>query len=297
MLVSGPTNAIHGNGLGAYQRPPVAASGWDLLPPLAPGFFRSPTPGPRPRESCTSRRGRPPYCDGAHEHGAGHYPMMVMLHATWLATLWFFGWNHAASLPFVAAFVLLQGARLCVPCGGPALARGTLRGAEHRDAVVARPHRGPCLCAVAVCSSSRKKRSRRSPGRGLASRRCVWGFSWRFWTFRSLPPRLPRIATAPHTPLDELSCVQTAYLITEMPRPRRNRAQSSSSVAALPHHPFELLDRYLLLCRVHVLERDTGTALALDPLIISIADPVRDSTLRCCCCGTHRSRRRRCGWD
>jgi len=129
--------------------------------------------------------------DGAHEHGAGHYPVMVLLHATWLATLWFFGWNHAASLPFVAAFVLLQGARLWVlltlgkrwttriivapnvapitsgpyrlvrhpnyvvvvleiPCvslaDGPALARGTLRGAEHRDAVVAHSHRGPCLC-------------------------------------------------------------------------------------------------------------------------------------------------------
>ena len=52
--------------------------------------------------------------DGAHEHGAGHYPVMVLLHATWLATLWFFGWNHSASLPFVAAFVLLQGARLWV---------------------------------------------------------------------------------------------------------------------------------------------------------------------------------------
>ena len=52
--------------------------------------------------------------DGAYERGAGHYPVMVALHATWLATLWLFGWNHAASGPFVAAFALLQIARLWV---------------------------------------------------------------------------------------------------------------------------------------------------------------------------------------
>ena len=49
---------------------------------------------------------------GAYERGAGHYPVMVALHATWLATLWFFGWNHAAAMPFVVAFALLQAARL-----------------------------------------------------------------------------------------------------------------------------------------------------------------------------------------
>jgi len=52
--------------------------------------------------------------DGAYERGAGHYPVMVALHATWLATLWFFGWNQAASIPFVVVLVALQAARLWV---------------------------------------------------------------------------------------------------------------------------------------------------------------------------------------
>jgi methyltransferase len=51
---------------------------------------------------------------GAYERGAGHYPVMVALHVSWLATLWLFGWNHAVSAPFVAAFALLQAARLWV---------------------------------------------------------------------------------------------------------------------------------------------------------------------------------------
>jgi methyltransferase len=49
---------------------------------------------------------------GAYERGASHYPVMVALHVTWLATLWFFGWSHAAAMPFVVAFALLQAARL-----------------------------------------------------------------------------------------------------------------------------------------------------------------------------------------
>jgi methyltransferase len=51
---------------------------------------------------------------GAYERGARHYPVMVALHATWLATLWLFGWNHEAAAPFVVAFALLQCARLWV---------------------------------------------------------------------------------------------------------------------------------------------------------------------------------------
>ncbi len=51
---------------------------------------------------------------GAHELGAGHYPVMVALHVTWLATLWVFGWNVAAAVPFVVVFALLQSARLWV---------------------------------------------------------------------------------------------------------------------------------------------------------------------------------------
>ena len=52
--------------------------------------------------------------NGAYERGAGHYPVMVVLHATWLATLWLYGWNHAASAPLVVVIAVLQVARLWV---------------------------------------------------------------------------------------------------------------------------------------------------------------------------------------
>ena len=51
---------------------------------------------------------------GAYERGAAHYPVMVALHAAWLATLWLFGWNHHVSTAFVVAFALLQIARVWV---------------------------------------------------------------------------------------------------------------------------------------------------------------------------------------
>ncbi|MCA0431655.1 MAG: hypothetical protein LCH46_00185 [Proteobacteria bacterium] len=45
---------------------------------------------------------------GAVEVGAGHYPVMVRLHATWLAALWWFGWQAAIALPLLALYLLLQ---------------------------------------------------------------------------------------------------------------------------------------------------------------------------------------------
>jgi methyltransferase len=51
---------------------------------------------------------------GAHEVGRGHYPAMVALHATWLITLWVFGWNRSLVLPFVALYLLLQVGRVWV---------------------------------------------------------------------------------------------------------------------------------------------------------------------------------------
>ena len=39
---------------------------------------------------------------------------MVALHATWLGTLWYFGWNHDVVLPYVALFALLQAGRVWV---------------------------------------------------------------------------------------------------------------------------------------------------------------------------------------
>jgi methyltransferase len=51
---------------------------------------------------------------GAYEAGASHYPVMVTLHATWLATLWLFGWNRPVELGFFLFFVALQCGRLWV---------------------------------------------------------------------------------------------------------------------------------------------------------------------------------------
>jgi methyltransferase len=51
---------------------------------------------------------------GAIEVGAGHYPLLVVLHAAWLITLWTFGWDQQVNWPALAAFALLQCLRLWV---------------------------------------------------------------------------------------------------------------------------------------------------------------------------------------
>jgi methyltransferase len=52
--------------------------------------------------------------NGAYEVDAGHYPAIVALHATWLATLWIFGWNRDLVAAPLVAFALLQVGRLWV---------------------------------------------------------------------------------------------------------------------------------------------------------------------------------------
>ena len=51
---------------------------------------------------------------GAIEVGAGHYPLIVVLHAAWLAALWLFGRGQDVNLAALAAFVMLQGLRLWI---------------------------------------------------------------------------------------------------------------------------------------------------------------------------------------
>ena len=51
---------------------------------------------------------------GALEFAPGHYPLIVLLHAFWLAGLWLLGWDHALSLVWLAIFLLLQGLRVWV---------------------------------------------------------------------------------------------------------------------------------------------------------------------------------------
>lgn len=48
---------------------------------------------------------------GAHEAGRSHYPLIVLLHAAWLATLWVLAPGRPVSWPLLGAFLLLQLAR------------------------------------------------------------------------------------------------------------------------------------------------------------------------------------------
>jgi methyltransferase len=51
---------------------------------------------------------------GAREHGQGHYPLMVGLHAAWLVTLWVMARDREPELFWLALYVLLQAARIWV---------------------------------------------------------------------------------------------------------------------------------------------------------------------------------------
>lgn len=51
---------------------------------------------------------------GAYEIGAGHYPLIVGLHAAWLAALWVLGWDRPVSLPWLSVFIVLQLLRVWV---------------------------------------------------------------------------------------------------------------------------------------------------------------------------------------
>jgi methyltransferase len=51
---------------------------------------------------------------GGIETGASHYPVMVLLHASWLAGLWWFGWNQPLHWLALTPYILLQFARVWV---------------------------------------------------------------------------------------------------------------------------------------------------------------------------------------
>lgn len=51
---------------------------------------------------------------GAHEVGAGHYPLIVALHTAWLLALALWGWDAPLSAGWLALFVLLQILRVWV---------------------------------------------------------------------------------------------------------------------------------------------------------------------------------------
>lgn len=51
---------------------------------------------------------------GAIEVGAGHYPLIVLVHAGWLAALWIWGRDQDVNLAALAGFLMLQGLRLWI---------------------------------------------------------------------------------------------------------------------------------------------------------------------------------------
>jgi len=51
---------------------------------------------------------------GGVETGAGHYPLIVALHAAWLAGLWVLAWDRPVQLVWLAAYLALQGLRAWV---------------------------------------------------------------------------------------------------------------------------------------------------------------------------------------
>lgn len=54
--------------------------------------------------------------EGAHEAGAGHYPLIVALHAAWLAGLWYVAVSRPVDVSWgwLALFVVLQFGRVWV---------------------------------------------------------------------------------------------------------------------------------------------------------------------------------------
>ena len=49
---------------------------------------------------------------GAYEVAPGHYPLILALHAAWLAGLWALAWNRPLNLPLAGVFLVLQGVRV-----------------------------------------------------------------------------------------------------------------------------------------------------------------------------------------
>jgi methyltransferase len=51
---------------------------------------------------------------GAIEVGAGHYPLIVSVHAAWLIALWIWGRGESVNLVALAVFIALQGLRVWI---------------------------------------------------------------------------------------------------------------------------------------------------------------------------------------
>jgi methyltransferase len=87
---------------------------------------------------------------GAREAAPEHYPLIVIMHAAWLAGLWWLGWDRPIQWPWLAVFLVLQGLRVWVLAtlgprwttriiivpGAPLVARGPYRLLRHPNYAV-----------------------------------------------------------------------------------------------------------------------------------------------------------------
>ncbi len=87
---------------------------------------------------------------GAHEAAPGHYPVIVALHAAWLAGLWWLARDNPLQWGWLAAFLALQGlrvwtlatlgrrwtTRIIILPGAPLVAKGPYRFVRHPNYVV-----------------------------------------------------------------------------------------------------------------------------------------------------------------
>jgi len=87
---------------------------------------------------------------GAYEVGASHYPLIVLLHAAWLAGLWLLAWSRPIQPIWLAVFIGLQALRVWVIAtlgarwttriiilpGAPLVAAGPYRFISHPSYVV-----------------------------------------------------------------------------------------------------------------------------------------------------------------
>jgi methyltransferase len=62
----------------------------------------------------SNRNTRALLAQGAEEVGASHYPLIVAVHAAWLAALWWLAPGHPVHGMWLALYVLLQAARVWV---------------------------------------------------------------------------------------------------------------------------------------------------------------------------------------
>jgi methyltransferase len=78
---------------------------------------------------------------GAIEHGAAHYPVMVLLHASWLAGLWYFGWNASVIWPLMYLYIALQAFRVWILATLGARWSTRILTVPHEQLVVRGPYR------------------------------------------------------------------------------------------------------------------------------------------------------------